>query len=54
MGVWPELALITHLLRALREMNKKRDRSLSWGEHDRQTQIRGVWGKSWAQHTSNR
>src|SRR3989442_10646431 len=26
---------------------EKRDRSLSWGKHDRWTQIRGVWGKSW-------
>lgn len=32
---------------------KKRDRSLSWGKHDRCTQIRGVWGKSWVQNTAS-
>src|SRR5579863_3856375 len=34
--------------------NKKRDRSLSWGKHDRCTQIRGVWGKSWVHDTIHR
>jgi len=23
-----------------------------WGKHDRRTQIRGSWGKSWVRHTS--
>lgn len=32
----------------------KRDRSLSWGKHDRCTQIRGVWGKSWVHDTIHR
>jgi hypothetical protein len=27
---------------------KRRDRSQFWGKHDRQAQIRGVWGKYWA------
>src|ERR1700694_4612135 len=34
--------------------HKKRDRSLSWGKHDRCTQIRGVWGKSWVHNTARR
>ena len=33
---------------------QKRDRSLSWGKHDRCTQIRGVWGKSWVHDTIHR
>src|SRR5713101_6440593 len=36
------------------EERKKRDRSLSWGKHDRCTQIRGVWGKSWVHDTIHR
>src|SRR5436309_2333164 len=37
-----------------RNEHKKRDRSLSWGKHDRCTQIRGVWGKSWVHNTARR
>jgi len=44
----------TYLPFAICTSQKKRDRSLSWGKHDRCTQIRGVWGKSWVQYTSYR